>query len=145
MTTNTNRKKRRTIAVETQQYDLDSTARVSDACSTLEKRRPVDPVFILPDGSLEDQIVHAPIPGCFVGELNLLSADVERREIVALGRLDLERHRMRSDVRGNVVDSLLCGLAKLRCIGAQSVELRNHRNGNDDGPPQRLNDRSNDG
>jgi hypothetical protein len=88
-------------------------------------------------GSHEDEIVHTSAPGCFIRKLDLLCSDAEGR-IVALGRLDLEWHHVRSDVRGDIGDRLLCSLSELGCVGARSIKSHNDRNRDDDGLSQQL-------
>lgn len=98
-------------------------------------------MVVLPDGSLEDKIVHASIPRFFIRKFNLLGSDVEGREVVALGCLHFERRCVGSDVRGDIIDHLLCSLTELRCVGAKTIKFHNDWNRDDDGPSERLDDR----
>ena len=91
-------------------------------------------MVVLPDGGLENEIVHASIPRFFIGKLDLLGSDIERCKIVALGRLDFERRCMRSDVRGNVTNRLLRSLAQLGRVGGESIKFHDDGNRDDDGP-----------
>jgi hypothetical protein len=101
-----------TIPIQTQQDDLDGPRDIRRVL-TFEHRGSIHPVFVVPDGSLQDQIIHAPLSRPAVFKVNMLSADVEGGELVSLGCLNLERCGMRTDVRSQIRHGALGGFVKL--------------------------------
>lgn len=69
-------------------------------------------MLILPDGSFENEVVHAPFDVAG-GEIDFLSSDVKSRQIVAFGSLNFEGGGESTDVGCNVLHGALGRLTEL--------------------------------
>jgi len=105
---------RLTIAVKAEENDL---GRSFHACRhRFQQSRPVDPMFVLPDGGTEDKVVHIALPRQGVAQVHLLTAYVEGREVITSRCLDFERGRMCPEMRDQVGESCCCSSAELRVV-----------------------------
>ena len=94
------RERKLTHTIKGQQDNLGCPGSVLRVTNRLQEHGTIDPVFRLPDGDAEYEVVHVAFPGRLMAvEVDLLRANIEVGEVVALRCQNLQRRAVTAQMR----------------------------------------------
>ena len=107
------KKKKLTISIEADEGHLGRIGHLAVGIGSFQSDGMVDPMFRLPDGRTQDQIVHAPFPTLIVdAKIGLFGTEVQVGQEVAFRSLYFERGGMTPQVGVDVLRSGSGGFTK---------------------------------